>query len=198
MGTHEQRDRLKELLADAARVHAALPDLVEPLLDAASRIAERMAAGGKLLVFGNGGSAAQAQHIAAEFVGRFEKERAPLPALALTTDTSALSAIGNDSGFENVFARQLRALAQPGDAALAISTSGNSTNVLHAIDAARELNLVTIGLSGRNGGKMRGRVDLCLCAPSDSTPRIQEAHLVMAHMICQLVENALLGGSTLK
>ncbi len=177
-------------------MHAALADLVDPLLDAAGRIGERMSAGGKLLIFGNGGSAAQAQHIAAEFVGRFETDRAPLPAIALTTDTSALSAIGNDYGFDEVFARQLRALAMPNDAALAISTSGNSPNVLRAIDAARELNLVTIGLTGRHGGKMRERVDLCLCAPSDSTPRIQEAHLVMAHMICQMVENRLLGGST--
>jgi len=118
--------------------------------------------------------------------------------MALTTDTSALSAIGNDYGFEDVFSRQIRAMAKPEDAALAISTSGNSLNVLRAIDVAREMGIVTIGLTGRNGGKMRERVDLCLCAPSDSTPRIQEAHLVTAHMICQIVETSLLRGSTRK
>lgn len=198
MKTVERADELRRLLGDAVRVQAALAEMIEPMLDAAGRISERMGAGGKLLVFGNGGSAAQAQHVAAEFVGRFEKDREPLPALALTTDTSALSAIGNDYGFEDVFARQVRAIAKPGDAALAISTSGNSANVLRAIDAAREMGLVTIGLTGCNGGKMRGRVDLCLCAPSDSTPRIQEAHLVMIHMICQMVEASLLRGSTHK
>jgi D-sedoheptulose 7-phosphate isomerase len=192
----KHREDLTNQLKHALRVQASLADLVDPLLDAAGCIAARMAAGGKLLVFGNGGSAAQAQHIAAEFVSRFEKNRQPLAALALTTDTSALTAIANDYGFDEVFARQLRALAKPEDAALAISTSGNSPNVLRAIDAAREMGLATIGLTGHSGGKLRARVDLCLCAPSDSTPRIQEAHLVIAHMICQIVENALLSRLT--
>ncbi len=147
-------------------------------------------AGGKLIAFGNGGSAADAQHITAEFVGRYRAERKALAAIALTTDSSALTAIGNDFGFEEIFSRQLEAVGKPGDVVLAISTSGNSPNVLRGLEVAKKSGMVTIGLSGRTGGKMRDLVDICLCVPSDSTPRIQEAHTLIIHILSGIVENA--------
>jgi D-sedoheptulose 7-phosphate isomerase len=193
--TNELRhEALETTLAESAKAIAAITGILRELGQACELLSERIQAGGCVLAFGNGGSAAQAQHLAAELVGRFEQDRRALPALALTTDTSALTAIGNDYSFEEIFARQIRALARPGDVALAISTSGNSPNVLRALDAAREKNLRTIGLTGRKGGRMRERVDLCLCVPSDSTPRIQEAHLVISHILCHMVETSLLSG----
>jgi D-sedoheptulose 7-phosphate isomerase len=149
--------------------------------------------GGKILVAGNGGSAADAQHFAGELVSRFYFDRPPLAAIALTTDSSILTAIGNDYGFEDVFARQVQALGRKGDVFIAISTSGNSPNILKAIEAAKSIGLVVIGLTGRTGGKMKALCDVCLCAPSDSTPRIQECHLVIEHSLCACIEESLFG-----
>jgi D-sedoheptulose 7-phosphate isomerase len=150
-----------------------------------------MAAGGALLVCGNGGSAADAQHIAAELTGRFFRDRKPLRALALHANTSSLTAIGNDYGYDEVFAREVGAHGRPGDVLLAISTSGNSRNVVRAIEAAREKEMVVIGLTGGDGGRMRRLCDLCLCVPSTSTPRIQECHILVGHTICELLEQIL-------
>jgi D-sedoheptulose 7-phosphate isomerase len=188
MSKQPLREEAGKTLAEAAGVSAALEQILPDLARAAETIGESLQAGGRLILFGNGGSAAQAQHLAAELVGRFHADRRPISALALTTDTSALTAIGNDYGFEEIFSRQLGALARSGDVVLAISTSGDSPNVLRALGQAREMGLKTIGLTGRTGGEMRERVDLCLCVPSDSTPRIQEAHLVVSHVLCHLVE----------
>jgi D-sedoheptulose 7-phosphate isomerase len=159
----------------------------------AERIAEALRAGGKILLAGNGGSAADAQHIAAEFLSRFRFDRAPLPALALTTDTSVLTAIGNDYGFEQVFERQLRGLARPGDVFIAISTSGRSPNVLTALKAARAIGVTTIGFTGAGGDTMRGLCDLVLAAPCEETDLIQQVHITAAHAICGLVERDLFG-----
>jgi D-sedoheptulose 7-phosphate isomerase len=153
-----------------------------------------LAAGGQLLIAGNGGSAADAQHIAAELTGRFQRERRPLPALALHGNTSALTAIGNDYGYEEVFARELAAHARSGDVLLAISTSGTSRNILRAIEAARGCKVKVIGLTGESGGKMRAVCDLCLCVPSKSTARVQEMHIVIGHAICELLEEDLSEG----
>jgi D-sedoheptulose 7-phosphate isomerase len=142
------------------------------------------------LICGNGGSAADAQHIAAEFVGRYETERRALPAIALTTDTSALTALANDYGFERVFARQVEALAQPGDCLIAISTSGNSPNVIAAVMTARSLGCRVIGMTGAKGKKLASLSDACLMVPSDRTARIQEAHITIAHIWCELVDEA--------
>lgn len=144
--------------------------------------------GNKILLFGNGGSAADSQHIAAELVSRFLRERKALPAIALTTDTSILTAIGNDYSFDNVFARQIEALGLPGDVAFGISTSGNSKNVIKAMQAAKRLEMITIGFTGENGGGLKNDVDFCFHAPSSSTPHIQEAHLAVAHALCDVVE----------
>lgn len=144
--------------------------------------------GHKLLICGNGGSAADAQHIAAEFVGRFAFDRPALPALALSVNTSCLTAIGNDYGFDVVFSRQIEALSQKGDVVMGISTSGNSANILHAMSTSKRLGLQTIALTGCTGGKLRDEVDFCLCAPSVETPRIQECHILMGHIISELVE----------
>jgi D-sedoheptulose 7-phosphate isomerase len=144
--------------------------------------------GNKALLFGNGGSAADAQHIAAELVGRFALERPALPALALSVNTSCVTAIGNDYGFDQVFSRQIEALARPGDVAIGISTSGNSANVLRAMSTARKMGLHTIALTGRTGGNLRNTVDHCICVPSNESPRIQECHILIGHIICELVE----------
>lgn len=185
---------MQKTLQEFASTVSSLERILPELSEAAELVSGRVLSGGCLLVFGNGGSAAQAQHLVAELVGRFERERGAIRAVALTCDTSTLTSVGNDYGFEEIFARQIRALGWPGDVALAISTSGDSSNVLRALDAAREQKLHTIGLSGRTGGKMRERVDLCLCVPSDSTPRIQEAHLVISHILCGLIETSVISG----
>jgi D-sedoheptulose 7-phosphate isomerase len=145
----------------------------------------------KVLLFGNGGSAADAQHIAAEFVGRFAFDRPALPALALSVNTSCVTAIGNDYGFDLVFSRQIEALGRAGDVAIGISTSGNSANVLRAVAAAKKMGLHTVALTGCTGGKLRHAVDQCICAPSNETPRIQECHILIGHIIAQLVEQAI-------
>lgn len=161
------------------------------IVSAAQLIIEAYQKGGKVLLMGNGGSAADAQHIAAELVGRFKKERKSLPAIALTTDTSVLTSIGNDYNFNAVFKRQVEALAQPEDIVIGISTSGNSTNVLLAIEKAKEIGAKTIGLSGNDGGKLLSAADLCLVVPSNNTPRIQESHITIGHILCDLVEQNL-------
>lgn len=155
-------------------------------------LADAIRQGGKVFFFGNGGSAADAQHLAAEFTGRFLIERRPLPGLALTVNTSSLTAIGNDYSFELVFARQIEALGKVGDVAIGISTSGNSPNVLRAIEAARKLQMGTVGLTGR-GGKLAGAAEYCIRIPSDSTPRIQEAHILTGHILCEIVDRELFG-----
>ncbi len=155
-------------------------------------VAERMAAGNKVMLFGNGGSAADAQHIAAEFVNRFLLERPPLPALALTTDSSILTSVGNDYGYADVFAKQVKALGREGDVAIAISTSGNSPNVLRAVEACKKKRIYTVGLAGGDGGKLAAKVDHLLCVTaSKSTPRIQETHILIGHVICEMVDRKL-------
>jgi len=158
---------------------------------AARMIVAAMRAGGKLLIFGNGGSAADAQHIAAELAFKMGREREALPALALTTDTSLLTAISNDRSFDFIFARQIQALGRRGDIALAISTSGNSPNVIEAVRQARALEIATIGLLGAGGGRVAPLVDLALVVPHHETPRIQEVHITISHILCQLVEDEL-------
>jgi D-sedoheptulose 7-phosphate isomerase len=158
------------------------------LVRAANLISDSLQRGGKLLLFGNGGSASDAAHIAAEFVGRFQRDRRALPAISLSDNLSTLTAIANDFGFEHVFARQLRGLGAAGDVAIAISTSGASANVLAGVEAARELGVATIGLTGGDGGALADAVDLCLRVPADNTARIQEGHILIAHVLCELTE----------
>ena len=170
--------------------------LSKPIAAAVQAVLTCVTSGGKVLACGNGGSAADAQHFAAEFVGRYERERPELSAIALTTDSSVLTAIANDYDFKVVFSRQVRALGSPGDILLAISTSGNSANVLAAIEAAHEREMVVIGLTGRGGGKM-GQIlrdtDVHICVPSERTARIQEVHILTLHCICDAVDAQLLG-----
>ncbi|HJY80761.1 MAG TPA: D-sedoheptulose 7-phosphate isomerase [Candidatus Binatia bacterium] len=176
-----------------------LDEYGEILESAIGDVVRTFRAGGKLLLFGNGGSAADAQHIAAEFVNRYLIERRPLPAIALTTDTSALTAIANDYGIADLFAKQIRALGQKGDVAIAISTRGNSANVLRALAVCRELGIRTIGLTGGSGGKMKNLVDHLLCVSATPvTPRIQEAHILIGHVICEMVDEVLFGAESKK
>lgn len=160
------------------------------ILEAAQAIAHAFRAGRKVLLFGNGGSAADSQHIAAEFMNRFQIERPPLPAIALTTDTSLLTSISNDYAFDEVFSKQVKALGKKGDIAIGISTSGNSANVLKAIRVARKLGMVTIALTAE-GGKIASNADIALVVPSRSTPRIQEAHITIGHILCDLTDTLL-------
>jgi D-sedoheptulose 7-phosphate isomerase len=172
---------VKELLLRNAAVVSIIAKVSERLVDTITK-------GNKVLLFGNGGSAADAQHIAAEFVGRFAFDRPALPALALSVNTSCVTAIGNDYGFERVFSRQIEALARPGDLAIGISTSGNSANVLHGLSVAQKMGLCTVALTGCTGGKLKDVVNHCICAPSNETPRIQECHILIGHIISELVE----------
>lgn len=158
------------------------------LVEVGKIMAASLARGGKLLLCGNGGSAADAQHLAAEFVNRFMMDRPPLPAVALTTDTSALTAIGNDFGFERIFSKQVQALGAKGDVLVGISTSGNSENVLLALQAAAEKGLVCVGLLGGNGGEMLGLCDHALLVESDNVPQVQEVQIAAGHMLCRLVD----------
>jgi D-sedoheptulose 7-phosphate isomerase len=170
------------------------PQLRNTIYAIAEAITEAFRKGGKLLIAGNGGSAADAQHIAGEFLSRLNFDRNPLPAIALTTDTSVLTAIGNDYGFDRAFERQVRGLGRPGDVFLAISTSGRSPNVLAALKAAREIGMTTLGFTGDGARDMSTDCDHCLAAPSGDTPLIQQIHIVAAHAICGLVERDLFGG----
>jgi D-sedoheptulose 7-phosphate isomerase len=166
-----------------------LPQVVH----AAEAIAQSLAKGGKLLIFGTGGSAADAQHMAGEMVNRFLMERPSLPAIALTTDTSVLTAIGNDYHFDEIFVKQVKALGREGDVALGISTSGRSPNVVKALAAARGKGMTNLGLTGREGGDMGPLCDVLMCAPSEETPRIQEVHALVIHILCELVDIKLFG-----
>ncbi len=166
-------------------------DCGENIVDAAALITHCLRSGGKLLFFGNGGSAADAQHLAAEFVGRFQIERHPLPAMALTTDSSILTAVGNDYGFDQIFTRQVQALGRPGDVAIGISTSGNSPNVTSAIKQAAKQDLKTIGLAGKDGGSLAKAVDVSIVVASTNVARVQECHITIGHILCELVENDL-------
>jgi D-sedoheptulose 7-phosphate isomerase len=187
----DQTDRIKAIWDQHLEVAKSLAGLTSIVSKSVDLIAASLGAGGLLLVAGNGGSAADAQHIAAELTGRFLRERQPLRALALHGNTSSLTAIGNDYGYDRVFARELSAHARPGDVFLAITTSGNSANILRAIEAARQSKVSVIGLTGETGGQMRGACDLCICVPSKSTARIQEMHITIGHAMCELLEERL-------
>jgi D-sedoheptulose 7-phosphate isomerase len=183
-----QSDKILAIWDEHLQVATTLSGLAASVSDAVDLIYASLSAGGQLFCAGNGGSAADAQHIVAELTGRFFLEREPFRAMALHGNTSALTAIGNDYGYELVFARELLAHARPKDVLLAITTSGNSRNILCAIDAARQRNVSVIGLTGESGGQMRSMCDLCLCVPSKSTPRIQEMHITIGHAICEILE----------
>lgn len=175
----EARDSFNRLLLHAPIISSAADILIEVLRG-----------GGKVMFCGNGGSAADAQHLAAELMGRFLRDRAPLPALALTVDTSALTAIGNDYGYEHIFSRQLRGVGRRGDALVGISTSGNSPNVVQALEAAREMGIRTIGMTGSRQGAMAAHCDLCIATPAERTDHIQQMHIVIGHVLCGLIEDA--------
>ncbi|MDI6853564.1 MAG: D-sedoheptulose 7-phosphate isomerase [Deltaproteobacteria bacterium] len=181
--------RLAGAVADARRLMERLvAEHAETIAAAARLLADTFKAGGKVLIFGNGGSAADAQHIAAEFVNRFQVERPPLAALALTTDTSVLTSIANDYAFAEVFVKQVKALGRPGDVAWGISTSGSSLNVVLALEEARALGLRTMALSGGDGGPVAGQAEAAIVVPSRNTPRIQEMHILVGHVLCDLVD----------
>ena len=175
---------VKELLLGNTEVVSNIAKVSALLVDSFDQ-------GNKAILFGNGGSAADAQHIAAEFVGRFAFDRPALPALALSVNTSCITAIGNDYGFDLVFSRQLEALARPGDLAIGISTSGNSPNVLQGLVTARKIGLCTVALTGCTGGQLKNAAEYCICAPSNETPRIQECHILIGHIISELVEETI-------
>jgi D-sedoheptulose 7-phosphate isomerase len=180
-----QRDiEIKHILLASDSYH----DLVTHV---AMQIVKSLRAGGKVMFFGNGGSAADAEHLAGEFTGRYLKERRPLPALALHANASSLTAIGNDYGFDFVFARQLEALGKEGDVAVGISSSGNSPNVLRALEAAKSKSIYTVALAGLTGGAMKKVADCTICIPSEETPRIQECHILTGHLICEIVEETM-------
>lgn len=180
----------KELESHQKTISKTIETMIPSIHEASNLIIQTLKSKKKILLVGNGGSAADAQHIAAELTGRYKSERKGLPAIALTTDTSALTAISNDYGYERVFDRQVEALANPGDLLIGISTSGNSDNVISAFILAKELGCATLGMSGKSGGKMNEVCDLNLIIPSDDTPRIQEMHILIGHILCQAVDDA--------
>lgn len=184
---------IKESLLESAElkrtVAGTMADDIQRAIDV---IGDALKSGRKVLLMGNGGSAADAQHIAAELVSRFKKERKAIPAISLSTDTSILTAIGNDYGFEKIFERQIEALGEKGDVVIGISTSANSENVYRAMKLAKEKGLITIGLLGNDGGKIKGLSDIALIVPSKNTPRIQEAHITIGHIICEEVERRII------
>ena len=188
----DQIQLIGQFVADSVRVKTEFfRDNGPRIAETANRIAQALRQGGKVLFYGNGGSAADAQHMAAELVGRFVPDRRPLAALSLSTDTSVLTSLSNDYGFNEVFARQIQGLGKSGDVAVAISTSGNSPNVLAGVDACRALGIYTIGFSGETGGKMVDRCDVLFRVPSRRTPRIQETHILLGHILCELVDRTL-------
>jgi len=178
-------------ITETIALHERAKQDPQPVVDAAAVIVSALARGGKLMLFGNGGSASDAQHVAAEFVGRFQRTRVALAAIALTTDTSVLTAVGNDDAFDRVFARQVDALGRPDDVALGISTSGASANVVLGLEAARARGLVTVALTGRDGGAVGHAAAIHVNVPSDVTARVQEVHRTLLHVICDLVETAM-------
>ena len=186
------QDKIAKDIRDNIAVKEAILKNQLPLIEqAAKAVSDCLKSGNKLLFFGNGGSASDSQHLAAEFVGRYEKERRALPAISLTTDTSILTAVGNDYGFDRVFARQVEGLGRKGDVAFAISTSGNSKNVILAIEKAKQMGIYTIGFTGRSGGAMKSMTDLSIVIPSEKTSRIQESHIMIGHIICERVDELL-------
>jgi len=189
--TNDFERRVSELIEASIATKQSLlrsQDAISTVAKVSELLVGALKQGNKALLFGNGGSAADAQHIAAELVGRFAFDRPALPALALSVNSSCVTAIGNDYGFDQIFSRQLEALARPEDVAIGISTSGNSLNVQNAMSVAKKIGLHTVALTGRDGGKLRNIVDHCICAPSDETPRIQECHILIGHIISELVE----------
>jgi D-sedoheptulose 7-phosphate isomerase len=182
-------DWIGESLKAASEVFARTAESCrEGISEAARAVARSVRAGGKLILCGNGGSAADAQHIAAEMTVKMKRVRSPLPAIALTTNSSLLTAQANDLGFDTVFSRQIESLAREGDVLMAISTSGNSPNILRAAQTARDMGIKVVGLTGRGGGKLAGMSDIAITVPSDDVPRIQEAHIAVGHLICEFVE----------
>jgi D-sedoheptulose 7-phosphate isomerase len=179
----------KEFESHLQTIQVVQNNMENSIVDASKIVVETLKNGNKVLICGNGGSAADAQHFAAELTGRYKTERRGLPGIALTTDTSALTAIGNDYGYDRVFDRQTEALASKGDLLIGISTSGNSKNIISALKLAKEMGCSTIGLSGRDGGAMNDICDINLVVPSDNTPRIQEMHILFIHTICQIVDD---------
>ena len=187
-------DRIAELFADSIRVKEQFVSQYASLIREVSElIVSCFRNGNKLLLMGNGGSSSDASHIAGEFVNRFLKDRPPLPAIALNTDMAVITSIGNDYGFNLIFSRQVETLAKEGDIVIAISTSGNSPNVIAAVETARKMGNTTIGLTGGSGGKLASLVDYAFIVPSKATPRIQEVHITLGHVICQVVEDAMFG-----
>ncbi|MFN8140142.1 MAG: SIS domain-containing protein [Fimbriimonadales bacterium] len=183
--------QFQQNIQDHAELLSSLSS-IEPDVDAAAKaIIESLNSGGCIMLCGNGGSAADAQHIAGEFVGRFLKERRALPSLALHTNTTVMTAIGNDYSFDTVYARQVEAHGKKTDVLIAITTSGNSANILNAAEQAKRQGITVIGLTGGTGGKLKPLCDICICVPSDSTPRIQEMHILIGHTLCQLAEQAI-------
>lgn len=194
-GNDYMKNIVMNILAESIRVKKIfIEENAELAVTAAERIVESITSGHKVLFFGNGGSAADAQHIAAEFVNRFQIERPPLAAMALTTDTSVITSIGNDYHFDDIFAKQVRALGKPDDIAVGISTSGNSKNVIEAVEAAKKLGICTIALTGR-GGKLAAVADMVFSVKSDITARIQESHITLGHILCELVDRILFPNS---
>jgi D-sedoheptulose 7-phosphate isomerase len=188
------QDRIIEKIKENIEVQKlVIKSLVPHIEQAAKWMIEVLKKGNKIIIFGNGGSAADAQHIAAELIGRYRKDRKSLPAIALTTDTSIITSLSNDYGFETIFARQIEGLAKKGDIAIGISTSGNSRNVLEGVEKAKELGGKTIGLLGCDGGRIAEVVDLAITIPHKVTPRIQESHIVIGHILCGLTEEELFG-----
>lgn len=190
----EKGKNVKEFILSELNDHQDTIDkVIQEMQDEIRNVAEvaihTLKSGKKILLFGNGGSAGDAQHIAAELTGRYKKERRGLPAIALTTDTSALTAIGNDYGYDKVFSRQVEALANKGDMLIGISTSGNSENILQAFEEGKKIGCKIIGLSGKGGGKMNEHCNINLVVPSDNTPRIQEMHIMIGHILCHLIED---------
>ena len=185
---------INEKIDDHVETIQAIRPLVPQVEALGRRMSECLSNDGKILWMGNGGSAADSQHLAAELVGRFSRKRAGLASIALSTDTSILTAVGNDYGFEKIFSRQIDALCRPGDVVVGISTSGNSINVLEAIQLAKTREALTIGFSGRDGGALKDAADYCLIVPSNDTARIQEAHILMGHLLCDWVEDAFVNG----
>lgn len=182
-------DIISESFAESIKVISDSKKLSNEISSISKLIIDSFSSGNKIIVFGNGGSAADSQHFAAEFIGRFKHERKSLPAISLTTDTSNLTAIGNDYSFEDVFSRQCESLVQKNDIVIGISTSGNSLNVMNAMNTSKQKGAHVIGILGNDGGKIKNLVDTAIIVPSNSTPRIQESHRLILHIICELVEN---------
>ena len=182
------KEMILSVFAENIRLMTEAQNKWAEILEAAQTIADSFSRGGKLLIFGNGGSAADSQHLAAEFVNRFIIERPPLPAQALSTDTSILTSVSNDYGFHEIFIKQIKALGRPGDVAWGLTTSGNSPNVVGALNLAKQLGLATIAMTGEGGGEARGAADVLIEAPGVETPRIQEVHITIGHIICQMVD----------